>query len=532
MSTIATLEKRNRATRAGPRATARGTVKIALSMGVAAVAGLVLHVYLARALQPELYGIVAVVTSVIVWWEAATGALVRQATERMVAGAGEAWRGVAGSSVRTALATSIVVAAASFAVAPLIGSALEDPRLTGYIRLMSLDIPLWVLWVAWTAVLNGQRHYGRRALSTAAYWAGKAVLICGLVALGWSVTGAIIGSICASIVGLVVAWALAGVRLPRPSLPTRELMLFGLPLMALAIADRLMLSMDLWFVKALVPSPEAAGLYGVGKYAFQAAIMVPAAVCGAAFPTLTRAVESANRASIRELIQQSSRFVLLLIAPMMAIMACCGQEIISLVFGEAYAASSTAVAILVAAALLFGLRLVGDTALIAAGRPRLVLAALAPLVPINIALNYVLVPSYGLVGGAVATISTLFVGACLMWWLTWREFRVAPRATSAIRATAAAAMVFGVGVLVPGEGCLVLAKMALLLAIYALTLGAIGELRLRDLEPLVFWRGTGARGPAEGADEDQVELGPGADAEPSQSSEHKRETERRIVTHG
>lgn len=471
------------------RATARGAVQILISAAISLAAGLFLHVFLARTLQPQLYGILAVVTSVIIWWEAAAANLIREATERAVAAAGEAWRGVAGTSLQAALATSVLLAALCWGVASLLADALGDQRLTGYIRLMSLDIPLYVLWWQWSSVLNGRRLYGRRALSHIAYWVAKAALMCGLVALGWSVRGAIIGSICASVVGLVVAWGLAGVGLPAARFPVRELLVFGAPLMALAIADRLMISMDLWFVKAVIPDPDAAGVYGIAKYVFQAAIMLSLTVCGAAFPTLTRAIESGNDQSIEELIQQSSRFVILLTAPIMAIMACCGRQIVTVVFGGAYAASAPAITILVGAALLFGLRLVANTTLIAGNRPGLVLAISAPLVPLNIWLNYVLVSSHGLVGAATATGVTFLCAAAAVWFFVWRRFEVLPFPISALRVGIAAAAIYGLGLLLPAEGWLALLEAVGLGGLYLVILGILRELTARDLEPLLFWRG-------------------------------------------
>lgn len=470
------------------RATARGAVKIGTSMATAAAAGLIIHIVLARTLQPELYGALAVVTSVIVWWESASSAFLAQATERMVAAAGDAWGGVAGTSVRLSLATGVLLAAALWAGAPAVADVLGDARLTAYVRLMTPDIPLFVLWATWLAVLNGRRRYGGRAFSTIAYWVAKAVLMCGLVALGLSVPGAIIGSIGASVVGLIVAWALAGVGLPPAGFPARKLIAFGLPLMALALVDRFVMSMDLWAVKALVDDADAAGLYGIGKYGFDAAMMLPYAVCGAAFPTLTRAIVGEQADSIRELIGESSRFTLLLIAPLIAIMACSGRELLTLVFGAPYAPAATALVALLIAALLSGLRQVANTTLIADNRPGLVLAIAAPLAPLNLGLNYALVSSHGLMGAAAATGITFLCAAGPVWWFVWRRFGVLPSVLSATRIAVAAGATYAAGLLLPAEGWPALLQAAGLALLYLLILGALRELKPRDLEPLAFWR--------------------------------------------
>ncbi len=477
------------------RATARGTVTMALAVPVALAAGAVLHIFLARALRPELYGVLAIVTSVIMWCELAGQSLLASAASRAVARAGTNWQGVAGAALRANLAWTLGLMGACLLGAPTIAAAVGEPGLTPYVRLMAVDIPLWVLWGLHNAILNGRRRYGVRALSLSVYWVGKVILVCGLVALGLSVKGAILGSIGASVVGLATAWAFNGIGLPKSTYPARELIVFGLPLLGLAVIDQLMLGMDLWCVKAIMPSVEAAGHYGVARYGCQAAMMVPFAVVGAMFPTLTGAIKRNNRQSIEELIRESARFVVIVIAPMIAIIACSGKEVISLVFGHAYAPAAAPLLILLAGALALGMRYVGNTVLVAAGRPGTVLAALAPMLPINIALNLTLVPRYGLVGAATATAITGGLAAAVMLWLTWRQFRVLVSPLVVLRTLIAAGVVYGIGLLVPAQGALVLLQLAGLSGLYLLMLTGLGELKKRDLEPLLFWREAAAEAP-------------------------------------
>ncbi|GAG00562.1 unnamed protein product, partial [marine sediment metagenome] len=259
---------------------------------------------------------------------------------------------------------------------------------------------------------------------------------------------------------LATAWAFNGIGLPKATYPARELIMFGLPLLGLAVIDQLMLGMDLWCVKAIMPSAEAAGHYGIARYGHQAAMMLPLAVVGAMFPTLTGAIKRNNRQSIEELIRESERFVFVIIAPMIALMACCGKEVVSLVFGHAYAPAAVPLVVLLAGALAFGMRWVGHTVLVAAGRPGTVLAALAPVLPANIALNLALVPRYGLVGAATATAATGAVAAVVMLWLTWRQFKVLVSPLVLLRTLIAAGVVYGIGFLVPAPGALVLVKLA------------------------------------------------------------------------
>lgn len=455
---------------------------------VAAGCGLAIHVYLARALLPDLYGVLAVVTSVISWWEWSGIALLAGATTHFVARAADNWKQVAGTAVQTALITSLLLAAGSILAAPAIAGALGDPRLTGYLWLFTIDLAAYPLFHVFAQVSRGRRRYGRWAGALIIYWVAKAGLMCGLVALGLSVKGAIMGSIGASAVGLIFAWWWSGVGLPRAGFPVRTLLLFGLPMMGLVVVGRLMENMDLWCVKGLLANAEAPGYYGAAKYVAQAARMLPMAVGAAMFPTLTRAISTNNQESRRELIEQSFRFVLVTMLVALALVGCGARDVVVLVFSAPYAAAATPAIVLIAAALMFSLRGISNATLVAAGKPGLCLAAIAPLLPVNIALNLVLVPRYELLGGALATAITGLLAAGVMLVLVWREFHVLFSPVSLLRCVGAAAVVYLLGLIIPGEGWLVVVKLLGLSVVYLLVLILSGELTRRDFEPLMFWR--------------------------------------------
>jgi len=212
---------------ASQRTTARGTVKLAVQSMVALAGGLAIHVYLARALKPEAYGLLAVVTSIIVWWESAGVPLLTQATVRFVAWADEEWRAVARSAVRTTILWGCVLALVCAMTARCAAVALGDASLTPYIVLFSLDLLFFPLYRVTMSVLAGRRHFGHQAVSGVCYWIAKAGLTCVLVSLGWSIRGAIVASICASIAGLGVAWYRSGLDLSRGAFAAPRLVAFG-----------------------------------------------------------------------------------------------------------------------------------------------------------------------------------------------------------------------------------------------------------------------------------------------------------------
>src|SRR5205809_765178 len=79
-----------------------------------------------------------------------------------------------------------------------IAALLGTPALTGRLRLFAGDIPLFCLAQAHRNILVGLGEFQQRALAAAARWTSRLVLVLLFVGLGWSIDGAILGSIGAS----------------------------------------------------------------------------------------------------------------------------------------------------------------------------------------------------------------------------------------------------------------------------------------------------------------------------------------------
>jgi Na+-driven multidrug efflux pump len=80
----------------------------------------------------------------------------------------------------------------------------REPALTTYLRLFALDIPLFSLARAHRRILVGIGAFRQQALATASRWIARLLFIVLLVEQGLSVQGAILASIGASMVELVV----------------------------------------------------------------------------------------------------------------------------------------------------------------------------------------------------------------------------------------------------------------------------------------------------------------------------------------
>jgi O-antigen/teichoic acid export membrane protein len=93
------------------------------------------------------------------------------------------------------------------------------------------------------------------------------------------------------------------------------------------------------------------------------------------------------------------------------------EPMIRAIFGEAYLPSATALRVLVWSAVAQLLNLIGAVLLTAAGRWKTMLKLTGTVVAVNISANLFLIPHWGMVGAAWATVLADGVSLVLYWWL-------------------------------------------------------------------------------------------------------------------
>ena len=207
-----------------------GTIWVFLAEALLVPTGFFITVFLTRRLGPEDYGLFTLAAVLVAWIESSIKSLFASTMVKFV-GQAEDWRPVGATVAQLHLAASAGATLLLWLFASPIATLLDEPALATYLRLSALDIPLYSLARVHRNILVGIGDFRQRALVSAGRWITRLLLIVLLVELGFSVPGAILGSIGASLVELVI-----GRYYVRPSLfaranfPVRPLWGYAAPL--------------------------------------------------------------------------------------------------------------------------------------------------------------------------------------------------------------------------------------------------------------------------------------------------------------
>lgn len=348
-----------------------------------------------------------------------------------------------------ALVRSIAVARAGAASAQIRAQIAAALRIVGCLALvlimagllMTSFAPRWMQdWplgeglviasvIALTAIVSGAMGGLGHVLwgQVPQQWVRPVLMLAGLTlfmpAGATSAHDALIAYAAASLGGLIVALALLLLVLPaadqcRTVRIDFRLMLAGsLPFLALAGAHILHQQADILMVGLLASQTEV-GFYRVAINigdAFQAVLLALSVVIA---PRIALLHGRGDWRGLKQLSASAHRLALIVIGPIAIVTALLAGPIVKSVFGTAFEPAHAAVTIVALGKIAYAAVGFAGLVLAMSGHPGLATAITMAAVVLNVGLNALLIPQFGIAGAATATaVSQFAINAVLLWWL-------------------------------------------------------------------------------------------------------------------
>lgn len=436
--------------------------------------------FLTRRLSPEGYGVFILVITVVTWAEWMIAALFSRTAIKFVSEADD-WKSIGVTILRLNALIGMAAAAACWLIAPLIGALLNEPDLVSHLRWYAIDIPIFCLVQAQRQILVGIGDFFIRALSLFIRWVAQLVFIVLLVESGFSVRGAIFGSIGAS----VVEWGICVFRLRlslfrRSAFPVRRLWKYIVPLSLVTMSVRLFSQMDLFLLKALGGTTAQAGLYGVAQGLAQAPGIFTVFAAPVLQSTLGRLSRLDDAQAVRAVSRQAMRAVVGMM-PFVCLVIGAAPALIALIAGTPFLPAAPLFSLLIVGALARLMTAATTTILTAAEKPARALVFGGPLIPLALAGHALCIPLLGGVGAALVTAVLSLAGACVLVLMVHRLWGILPPAMTCGRSMLIGILMYFLAGIWPTPGLLVVAKLlvggVLILGLFFI----LGEFTARDI---------------------------------------------------
>lgn len=417
------------------REAARGTGLILAGSVITQLAEYLYRFAVARGLGPDGFGTFSQARSVLLVLAVLSTLGLNAGVKRFVAKLGEEGRGAEARRVIRdgswlVAASTLAGAALLWALAGPLGAAFHNPSLVWPLRILAFALPTAV-GIDYVARI-GEAFRSFRAAVVARQVLDpclRLVLTVGLLALGGGLT-AVMGAYAVSgVIGLLVAIGLVA-RIERlraldrgaVSSQAGTLLRFSLPLVFGGVLFDFAERIDILMI-GLFRDEAQVGVYAVGSALARALLLLVASTVPVVGTLAAEAVGRGSAEEIAKLHRTVTRWMLFFTAPLGAGLLLFPEEAVTLLFGRQYAEAAATVQVLVLA-YLTGV-LAGPVGLLlnTMGKTHWTLANMAIRTAINIVLNLLLIPRFGIVGAAWGTVVSLAVASALM--LVWLG-RMAP----------------------------------------------------------------------------------------------------------
>jgi O-antigen/teichoic acid export membrane protein len=227
-----------------------------------------------------------------------------------------------------------------------------------------------------------------------------------LIALGGGVVGAMLGLTLSAVAACAAAALLlrrtglpaSAPAAPRPAL--RPLLGFSVPVLAMSLTGTALLWMDTLILGAFRPASEVA-TYGVIVRLLTAGSVAMVAVIPIFGPFAAQLARAGDRDRLEGVLRTATRWALLLGGPVLAFLAIASTDVLAL-FRQSSPSGPAALSVLALAFLLDTFCGPVGHVLTMSGRSGLNFADNAAALVVNVGMNLVLVPRFGLMGAAVS----------------------------------------------------------------------------------------------------------------------------------
>jgi stage V sporulation protein B len=435
-------------------------------------------------------------------------AIAKYVSEYSVKGDEEMVKQVIHTSIKLVIVFGLFFSLVIFLLAkPLALGLFHKPEATLPFQLVALITPFSVLVGVFRGSFQGVFQMGNIVITKAfeqVFMISSAII---LILIGYYVAGAIIGTAIGFMASLSAGYILyrrglgkqlKGVKLTITSKEelaiAKMILIFAFPVLITGLAELALFDFVGNFVVGIYMASQYVGYYGAATPVARLPLIISMAVATAVLPATAEAVGLDNRNLLRTYLNQSYRYVALVVLPMSVGTIIFAAPIMRLLYIlPAYINGASALQILAAGMLFFTIYTVSSSIAQGLGKPYLPMIILSLGALFDVGLSVYLVPIYGINGAATATTITAFFIMTIIVWKTLQIAEVQLQVKDLIKIIIATGIMGGLLLLFPQSLLFIpipfnyfvfMLVLILALIIYASALIAVGGLKKSDINAL------------------------------------------------
>ena len=364
-----------------------------------------IHIYLARLLGPEKYGVFGVCVAILTICYVFLNNGVRQVVSKSSAKFPESSKYFLNKGITVQLTISTILGLLVIVFSKNIAYLFNDNNLIKPLYLSGIIIITQSLYFVYTGALNGLKKFGSENAVLSTYGFVRPVLAILLVYLGFEIMGALTGFLIASIVavilGIILTWNLGNKK--YDAIKVSNILRSSIPIMVIFGGITIIMNFDLLSVKHFIPQGEFSGYYTSAAAISKLSYWFLFAFGSVLLPFVSSSFHKNDIQQTRKYINEIIRYSLLFVLPMIVLFSFYADNAVCLIYGAGYQPAGNVLKILVFGLANLGLISIFSHVMIGINRETLMIRYSLIGIATAIVLNIILVPRIGIIGGAIST---------------------------------------------------------------------------------------------------------------------------------
>ncbi|MFW5884689.1 MAG: flippase [Patescibacteria group bacterium] len=385
----------------------------------------------------------------------------------------------------------IAVTSLYFFLAPVFAKLLNDPSLTTLFQISSLIIPGFALASFYSYYFTGIQSFGKKSFLKFFRSVAKIVFIVGL-GYYFKVAGALIGQALAPFSVYLLGYFLDPFtkakcrKKPRFQNPPLEKDLikkmahFAWPIVLFMLFYEFMISLNLYFVKAMLQEDALTGIYNAAITVSRIPYYLFFFMTVILLPKISESTSQGIKEKTQNLLQKAFRYLFIGLFPTVAILHLFSDSAIRFFYGSGYSAGGPIMSILIFGFGFLTVFYVLTFVLNGAGLNKFPMYISIIGALLNAGLNYFLIKQFGLIGSALAT--TVTSAIILLAALVYSNLKIVSFINVFLLAKclAASLIIYQVGLFLTQGRYIFIAWSLLLMSFYILLMIAFREINKKD----------------------------------------------------
>ncbi len=461
-------------------ATTRNAAYVLAAQGALLLSGTIISIGLGRMLGPELYGKYGVVLAVATVLNVLLTPGLMQAMAKYTAERKEKAAGMAAAVLKKQFIIGLIIAAAYFLLAIPLTGLLKDSSLLHLLWILTPMALIYGTTAVLAGFLTGTGRFLEQSTQLVIYATGRLALTF-LLAYSFSVAGAVIALPLASLLALGYAYKAAKLGKAKGE-DTKDIYSLSMKLAVFSALIATFMNADIIMVKALLGNDALTGYYTAASTIARMPFFVLTALGTLMLPSVAEKLTSTGQ-SAQKFIQESIRYVLILLIPGTVMLALTTKPLVMLLYKSDYAAAAQPAAILAIGTAALTIAYLLSSALNAAGKTKMTVAVAAVMLGASILTNLLVISQHGITGAAITVSTASILAAVVLLWAAYKKFGKFINLASLAKILVASAIIFGMAKAMPMQNKFLLPfEYVILGAVYVAVLFALREIRREDVE--------------------------------------------------